>query len=80
MSVSYEYHFTQLRVDIRNNRHTKRQERKTLAERLHVIFPGTVLDTGATKHPETDDTDILTHVNKYFLMHPVVGPQVLCLM
>ena len=129
MSVSYEHHFTQLRVDMRNNRLTRREERKTmsrcpitydiatekhtsdhqntktlseclqevhrfitltaeedtfraitLAEHLHVIFPVAVLDTGATKHATVDATAILDHLDKYFLMHPVVGPPVTMLL
>jgi hypothetical protein len=47
-----------------------------LAKRLHVIFPGTVLDTVATKHVGADTTVILAHLDKYFLMHPAIGPPV----
>ncbi len=119
MSASYDQHFTQLSVDVRNNRLTRRQDRKTIprwpltydaatekhtlahhntktlserlkevhrvitlaaeeatfraiapSERLHVIFPGDVLDTGATKHAGADATAILAHLDNFFLMHP----------
>jgi hypothetical protein len=47
-----------------------------LSERLHVIFPGPVLDTGATKHAAADVTAILAHLDKYFLMYPAIVPPV----
>ncbi len=123
--TSFKYHFEQLRVDVHQNRLTKRKERKTmprwpltydtttekhtlthqnnktlsqrladtyhfitlaaeddtfraitLTERLHVIFPGAVLDTGATKHAGADVSVILKYLHKYFLMHPAIGPPV----
>jgi len=125
MPTSFAYHFEQWRLDLHQNRLTKRKERKTmsrwpitydattekhtlthknnktlsqrladkyrcitlaaedatfraiaLTQNFHVIFPGSVLDTGATKHAGADPSAILKYLHKYFLMHPAIGPPV----